>query len=163
MDNIRARLIAAMREKLSASTRNQPSSMAMAVPLGPLADAMLSLLAGGAEIPTVPRYDADLMTERKWYGSLAQEEVEEGALFGSASLLRKGDYVHLIVDYNAQIIFLKLPPHDAADLGLNMVSAAFADDPAEQKSSEDAAGVHAESAAEEHPIAETPRLIEEKQ
>jgi hypothetical protein len=162
MDNIRNQLIAAMREKLAGATRNQPGSMAMAVPLGPLADAALSVLAGGAEIPTVPKYNADLMVERRWYGTLGQEEIEEGALFGSASLRREGDYVHLLIDYDAQIIRLKLPPHEAADFGLNVVSAAYADDPAEQKPSDETAGsgVQAEGAAEEHVITEIPRLIE---
>lgn len=162
MENIRARLITAMRDKLHTATRNQPASMAMAVPLGPLADAMLSLLAGGAEIPTVPAYDAGLMADRHWYNTLAQGDVEEGALFGSFSVQRQGDYVVIPVDYNGEIVRFKLPPHDAADFGLNIVSAAYADDPAIQVVSADAdtAGVQSESAAEEHPITETPRLIQ---
>lgn len=162
MDNIRAQLIAGMREKLASATRNQPGSMAMAVPLGPLADAALSVLAGGAEIPTVPRYNADLMKNRRWYNTLDQGEVEEGGLFGSFSLAREGDYVVLIVDYDGRIERFRLPPHDAADFGLNIVSAAYADRPEEQTPSEDAddAGVQGESPAEDHPITEMPRLIE---
>lgn len=162
MENIRARLIAGMRDKLASATRNQPGSMAMAVPLGPLADAALSVLADGAEIPTVPRYDADLMQERKWYNTLDQGEVEEGGLFGSFSVQRQGDYVVIPVDYNGEIVRFRLPPHDAADFGLNIVSAAYADSPEEQAPSKEATsgGVHGESPAEDHPITEMPRLIE---
>lgn len=162
MDNIRQQLIDRMREKLNTATRNQPSSMAMAVPLGPLADAMLSILADGAEIPTVPRYDANLMVARKWYNTLDQAEIDEGGLFGALSLQRKGGYVEITLDHDAQVVRFKMPPHDAADFGLNIVSAAFADDPAQQAVNEDAVSdaVQGETAADDHPITDVPRLIE---
>jgi hypothetical protein len=127
MQNVRQTLIKAMREKLETSTASMPASMAIATPLGPLADAALEVLSGGLRIPTIPRYDPVLAAERRWYGAVSTADVDEGAQFPSVGATREGDSVVLHIRRGDLEFDVVMSLTDAADFGLTVAGTAYAE------------------------------------
>lgn len=128
MQNVRERLIAKMREAATDATRHN-NTMAMAVPLGPLADAALSVFADGATVPTIARYDHDLAQMQRWYGQMTPQEIEEYGLANpSISVTRDGEHAVVHVEHQGRTIDLRMLPHEAAQFGLCVASAAMAQD-----------------------------------
>lgn len=128
MQNVRETLIARMRQKLATATEHMPGSIAMAMPLGAVAEAAMEVLAGGARIPTIPTYDATVAAQRHWYGGISTAELDEGAQYPVLSVHRDGDAVIVMVEHGAARIPIRLIETDAADFGLSCASAAYAPD-----------------------------------
>lgn len=128
MQNLRERMIAKMREAATHATRHN-TTMAMAVPLGPLADAALAVLADGEKVPTIARYDHDLAVAQHWYGQMTPQEIEEHGLANpSISVTRDGEHAVVHVEHQGHVIDLRMLPHEAAEFGLCVASAAMAED-----------------------------------
>ena len=127
MQNVRQTLINAMREKLEISTRGTPNSMAIATPLGPLADAAMEVLSGGLRIPTIPRYDSALAAERRWYGAVSTADVDEGMQFPSIGATRESDSVVLHIRRGDLEFDIVISQADAADFGLTVAGTAYAE------------------------------------
>lgn len=127
MENVREKLIDRMRARLEIATANMPGSIAMAMPLGPAADAALEVLANGARIPTIPVYDADMASQRHWYGAISTDELDSGAQYPVLSTYRDQDAVVVLVEHGADRVTIRLTETDAADFGLSVASVAYAD------------------------------------
>lgn len=129
MENVRQTLINAMRARLTTATQGMPGSIAMATPLGPLAEAAMEVLSGGMRIPTIAPYNTALAPERRWYGILTTDALDEGATYPAIGVTREGDQVVLHIQHGAHTFDLALLPTDGADFGLSVASAAYADAP----------------------------------
>ena len=128
MENLRATLIRELRRRLAEATVHMPDSMALAVPLGTLADAAIALFADGQRVPTVPAYNPDLAPQRRWYGVLHAEELDNGAQYPELGVRRDGPNVILTVQHGAHTVTGRMTPTDMVEFGLAILSAAYAED-----------------------------------
>lgn len=130
MTDLRATLIKEFRAKLSSATMHMPSSMALAAPLGPLADAAIAVFADGAPVPAVPTYRDDLARERHWYGLLRAAELDEGAQYPVLAVHRESaEHVALTLQHGPAVVSVRMPPTDMVDFALAVLSAAYAEPP----------------------------------
>lgn len=127
MQDPRTELIKAMRAKLEKTTRTMPGSMALSIDLSPLAETAMEVFSGGMRIPTIPRYNPELAAERRWYGAVSTDEVDEGALFPAMGVTREGDEVVLHIQRGDVAFDMRMQVADAADFGLSVASAAYAE------------------------------------
>lgn len=125
MQNVRQLLIDNMRSRLTAATAHTPGSVAMAVPLGTCADAAMEILSGGMTIPTIPAYRPEIAAERRWYGAITTDDLDNGAQYPVLSVVRDGDRVVVTMECGDAVVRATLPESDAADFGLSVVSAAY--------------------------------------
>jgi hypothetical protein len=77
--DIRSRLAARISAVLDEKTKNLPDSIPIAVPVGPLADAVIDVMTEGSGVPLLPSYDAETWGKRRWTVPFSQEEVINGA------------------------------------------------------------------------------------
>lgn len=127
MENIKQVLIDRMREKLKVATQHQPGSVAMAIPLGPCAEAAMEVLSQGMRIPTIPAYRPEMAAERRWYGAITTDQLDNGAQYPVLSVVRDGDQVLVHLSYGEHEIDVRMLETDGADFGLSVASAAYAD------------------------------------
>lgn len=136
MSDLRATLIRQFRARLTEATAHMPDSMALAVPLGTLADAAIAALADGTPVPVVPAYDDATARARHWSGVLRTEELDEGAQYSMLTVRRENEqHVLFMVQHGITAVPVRMPPTDVVDLALAMLSAAYADAPAEPDTS----------------------------
>jgi hypothetical protein len=76
--DIRSRLIERMRSELDRRTIHLPDSIPIAVPVGPLADAIIEEMSGGRGVPIIPDYDPEVWAIRRWTQPFTSEEALEG-------------------------------------------------------------------------------------
>ena len=130
--DLRTMLIRQFRARLTEATVHMPDSMALAVPLGALADAAITVFAEGTPVPAVPTYQDDLASERHWYGLLRAEELDEGAQYPVLGVRRESaEHVLLAVQCGPTVTPVRMAPTDMIDFALAVLSAAYADAPAE--------------------------------
>jgi hypothetical protein len=76
--DIRNRLIERMKSELDKRTIHLPDSIPIAVPVGPLADAIIEEMSGGRGVPIIPDYDPEVWAIRRWTQPFTSEEALEG-------------------------------------------------------------------------------------
>jgi len=125
--DIRARLIERMKSELDRRTANLPDSIPIAVPVGPLADAIIDEMSDGRGVPLIPDYDHEVWSIRRWTEPFTSEEALEGGVRDIAVFLEKDRVVIRARSGIGPVIDVSLPADDAEQLliaGLATVKAA---------------------------------------
>lgn len=132
--DIRSRLVERLTTVLDEKTKRLPDSIPIAVPVGPLADAVIDLMTDGEGVPLLPTYDAEIWEKRRWTEPFSQEEVIDGASVNDAAVHADVDDRMPVVVFTARAsgageIMVRLPADDAEEFlvaGLAAVKAARA-------------------------------------
>jgi hypothetical protein len=120
-------MIARFSEVLDVHTRALPASIPFAAPVRKLAEAALDVLAMGRGVPLIPTYDAELAAQRTWTGVRSAAELEESLGFPHLEAVCDESMVALTAtNPDGQVCETRLPPNDAEEYALHILSAVTA-------------------------------------
>jgi hypothetical protein len=136
--DIRSRLIERMKSELDRRTIHLPDSIPIAVPVGPLADAIIEEMSGGRGVPIIPDYDPEVWAIRRWTQPFTSEEALEGKVSDiqvhldpedptRVRFLARGGVIRNHAGSEGGMILVSLPAEDAEQFlvaGLATVKAA---------------------------------------
>lgn len=118
------RLIARFTEVLDAHTRALPAAIPFAAPVRKLAEAAVDVLAMGRGVPLIPAYDDELAEQRVWTGVRSSAELAEGLSFPCLEAVRRdGGVLFTATGVDGQVCQVRLPPNDAEEYALHILSA----------------------------------------
>jgi hypothetical protein len=120
MDDLRTRLGAALAVALEEMTRRTPAQIPLTVPLAPLVDAVIEVMADGHGVPLAPVYDAEVWQRRRWYEPSGSATTPGSAIGVDAD----GDTVVWTVEHDAGATTVRLPVNDAFEHALHGLAAA---------------------------------------
>lgn len=123
--DIRSRLVDRLRAVLNEKTANLPDSIPLAVPVGPLVDAVIDEMTDGAGVPVVPPYDHEVAMARRWTEPFTQEEVMDGGTVRSLSVYLEltNDRVMFVAREGKSDTEVSLPLDDAEEFLLAALAA----------------------------------------
>jgi len=123
-ESLQNRLIDRFNGVLDTHTQTLPSAIPYMVPVRRLARAALDVLALGRGVPMIPLYDHELAAQRAWHGVRTAQELEESLRFPRLEAV-EDDAAVLFTATSAggRICEVRLPPNDAEEFALHLLSA----------------------------------------
>jgi hypothetical protein len=118
--DIRSRLTDRIRAVLDEKTKRLPDSIPIAVPVGPLVDAVIDVMTDGSGVPLLPRYEPEVWQARRWTEPFSQEAVIDGASVNDIAVHADVDARMPVVMFTARAsaageISVRLPADDAEE------------------------------------------------
>jgi hypothetical protein len=126
-ESLQDRMVARFSEVLDVYTHALPGSIPFVAPVRKLADAALEVLAMGRGVPLIPAYDAELAAQRTWTGVRSAAELAESLGFPQLeAVCDENMVVFTATNPDGQVCETRLPPNDAEEYALHILSAVTA-------------------------------------